>query len=249
MGISTTPPSLVPLEWKTPSGSKSRNGAIPGNGMPSWACPAVSLHSAGLACPVSLYGAKTIPPTRAERGQEPTICRRCHATGSGPDHRRTQHRQRHQDPPPPVAQARALFKRPQRLQRLSDWAFPSPNHALLATDADDDNEDGSISAFDMAHESCDDNNSAFPIDQTREEQCTEWIDDTDDSAISWHSRPPITVPPREARERKSPAVIKRQATCQRVQMKMSRNTLSAKYSCKMHMVYDVGHPTTTGTYV
>ena len=174
--------------------------------MPSWACPAVSPRSAGLACPVSLYGAKTIPPMRAERGQEPTICRRRHATGLGPNYRHSRRRKRRRDPPP-VAQARALFKRPRCLQRLSDWAFPTPNHASSATDTDDDN-DGSISAFYMAHESCDDEDYAFPIDQTRKEQCPEWIDDTDDSDISRHSCPPVTVPPWNAWERESPTVIK-----------------------------------------
>ena len=75
LGIDTTPPSLVPLGRKTPLGSTSRNGTFPDDGMPSWACPAVSPRSAGLACPVSLYGVKAIPPTRAERGQEPMIRR------------------------------------------------------------------------------------------------------------------------------------------------------------------------------
>jgi len=42
------------------------------------------------------------------------------------------------------------------------------NHASSATDTDDDN-DGSISAFDMAHESRDDEDNLSPIDQTREE--------------------------------------------------------------------------------
>jgi len=94
---------------------------------------------------------------------------------------------------------------------LSDWAFPNPNHASSTTDADDDN-DGSISAFNMAHESCDDEDDTFPIDQTREEQCPEWIDDTDDSAFSRHSCPPVTVPPWDAWKRESPTVIKRRAT-------------------------------------
>jgi hypothetical protein len=55
--------------------------------------------------------------------------------------------------------------------------------------------------------------TASPIDQMREEQCPEWIDDTDDSsAISRHSCSHPTVPPRNARERESHAVIKSQAT-------------------------------------
>ena len=65
----------------------------------------------------------------------------------------------------------------------------------------------------MAHESRDDEDTASPIDQAREEQCSEWIDDTNDSsAISRHSCSLPTFPPRNARERESHAVIKRQAT-------------------------------------
>ena len=114
MGISTTPPSLVPLRQKTPLGSTSRNRTIPNNSMPSWTCPAVSLRSAGLACPVSLYGAKGIPPTRAERGQEPTIRQQRHVTGSGPNYQRLQQCIQCRNPPP--AQAQALFKQPRLLQ-------------------------------------------------------------------------------------------------------------------------------------
>ena len=159
---------------------------------------------------MSLYGAKAILPTRAERGQEPMIRRQRHATGSGPNSRRSQQRIRHRIPPP-IAQAQALFKRPRCLRRLSDWAFPTLNHALSATDVNDDNND-SISAFDTAHEPCDEDN-ASPTDQTREEQCPEWIDDTDDSStISRHSCSPATVPLRNAREKRSHAVIKCQAT-------------------------------------
>ncbi len=158
MGMSTTPPSLVPLGRKTPLGSTSRNGMNPDDGMPSWACPAISPRSAGLVCPVSLYGAKAIPPTRAEHGQELTIRRRRHAAGLGQNNRHSRRRIQRRNPPP-AARARALFKRPRHLQRLSDWAFPTPNHALSATDADDDN-DGRISAFDMAHKSRDDEDNA-----------------------------------------------------------------------------------------
>ena len=129
----------------------------------------------------------------------------------------------------PVAQTRALFKRPRRLRRLGDWAFPTPNHASSATDTDDDN-DGSISAFDMAHKSRDDEDNASPIDQTREEQCPEWIDDTDDSsAISRHSCSlPTAVPPRNARERESHAVIKRQATTSESSDEDEQSYLSSK---------------------
>jgi len=65
----------------------------------------------------------------------------------------------------------------------------------------------------MAHESRNDEDNASLIDQTREEQCPEWIDDTDDSsAISRHSCSLATVPTQNARKRESHAVIKCQAT-------------------------------------
>ena len=177
VGTSYTPTPLTIFKWNTTID----------DGVLSWACPAVSPRSAGFACPVSLYGTKArIPPTRAERGQEPMIRRRSHAAGSGPNYQRSRRRIRRRNPHP-VAQTRALFKRPRCLQRLGNWAFPTSNHALSTTDTDDNN-DGSISVSDMAHESCDDEDNASPIDQTSEEQCLEWIDDADDSsAISRHS--------------------------------------------------------------
>ena len=155
--------------------------------MHSWACPAVNPCSAGFACPVSLYGAKAFPPTRGECGQEPTVRQRSHAAGSGPNYRRSQRciwRRNTQ----PVARTRALFKRPRRLRRLGDWTFLTPNHVSTATDADDD-DDGSISASDMAHKSCNDEDNASQLNQTRE-KCPEWIDDTDE-----HSCSPQTIPP------------------------------------------------------
>jgi hypothetical protein len=122
----------------TPHTIITRNTTID-DGVHSWACPAVSPRSAGFACPVSLYGAKAFPPTRAERGQEPTVRRRSHAAGSGPNSRRSQRRIRRWNPQP-VARTRALFKRPRRLRRLSDWALPTLNHVSMATDADDDDD-------------------------------------------------------------------------------------------------------------
>jgi len=171
IGTSYVPTPLAIITW---------NNTID-DGVHSWACPAVSPHSAGFACPVSLYGAKAFPPTRAERGQEPTVRRRSHAAGSGPNYRRSRRCIRRRNTQP-VARTRALFKRPRRLRRLSDWTFPTPNHVSTATDADDD-DDGSISASDMAHESHDDEDNASQINQTREE-CPEWIDDTDEHSCS-----------------------------------------------------------------
>jgi len=172
VGISYAPTPLAIITW---------NITIDDD-VHSWACPAVSPRSAGFACPVSLYGAKVFPPTRAERGQEPTVRRRSHAAGSGFNYQHSRQRIQRRTPQP-VARTRALFKRPRRLQRLGDWAFPTPNHVLTATDADDDDDDGSISASNMAHESSDYEDNASQIDQTREE-CPEWIDDTDEHSCS-----------------------------------------------------------------
>ena len=188
----------------TPHTIITRNTTID-DGVHSWACPAVSPRSAGFACPMSLYGAKAFLPTRAERGQEPTVRRQSHAAGSGPNYRRSRRCTIRRWNPQPVARTRALFKRPRRLRRLSEWAFPTPNHVSTATDADDD-DDGIISMPDMAHEPRDDEDNASQINQTREE-CPEWIDDTDEHLYS-----PKTVPPRNARKRKSHAVIKRRDT-------------------------------------
>jgi hypothetical protein len=60
--------------------------------------------------------------------------------------------------------------------------------------------------FYFSHEPRDDEDNASQINQTREE-CPEWIDDTDE-----HSYSPQTVPSRNARKKKSHAVIKRRAT-------------------------------------
>ena len=107
VGISyATPTPLAILKWNTTID----------DGMPSWACPAVSPRSAGFACPVSLYGAKAVPPTREEHGQEPTARRRSHAagSGSGSNYQRSRRRIRRRNPQS-VAQTQALFKRPRRL--------------------------------------------------------------------------------------------------------------------------------------
>ena len=129
VGISYVPTLLAILTWTTTID----------DGMHSWACPAVSPRGAGLACPVSIYKAKATPPTRAERGQEPTLRRRSHAAGSGSNYRRSRRRMRRRNPQPAI-RTRALFKRPRRLRRLGDWAFPTLNHASTATDADDDDD-------------------------------------------------------------------------------------------------------------
>jgi hypothetical protein len=148
IGISYAPTHLAILTW---------NITID-DGVHSWACPAVSPRSAGFACPVSLYRAKAILPTRAERGQEPTVrfdevmrqvraqtTNACNdAYGAETPNQLPEHEH---------------CSNGHHLRRLGAWAFPTPNHASTATDADDD-DDGSISAFDMAHESRDDEDIA-----------------------------------------------------------------------------------------
>ncbi len=92
VGISYVPTPLAILTWTTTID----------DGMHSWACPAVSPRGAGLACPVSIYKAKATPPTRAERGQEPTLRRRSHAAGSGSNYRRSRRRIRRRNPQPVI---------------------------------------------------------------------------------------------------------------------------------------------------
>jgi hypothetical protein len=73
VGISSLPPSLTPLGWNNTTDRVSKAISDDGTRL-SWSCPVVSPHSAGLECPVFLYGAKTVPPTRAEHQQEPASC-------------------------------------------------------------------------------------------------------------------------------------------------------------------------------
>jgi len=112
----------------------------------------------------------------------------------------------------------------------------------MATDADDD-DDGSISASDMAHESCDDEDNACQLNQTREE-CPEWIDDTDE-----HSCSPQTVPPVNARKRKSHAVIKRRAITSESSDEDEQSYVISKIVTKMRMDYDDEYAMMMGTYV
>ena len=109
VGISSLPPSLFPLgrNGTTDRVSKAIADAGP---TPSWYCPVVSPHSAGLVCPVFLYGAKTVPRIRAERQQKSVSRRRRHIVGSGPNYRRSRRRLSRRNPPG-VHPARAIFKR------------------------------------------------------------------------------------------------------------------------------------------
>ncbi len=131
VGTGTDPPSLVPLGRRKSSSSTSTDTAFPDNGTFSWTCPAVSPRSAGLACPVALYGDKTVLPRRSEGRIIPR--RRHHAPNSGPNHRRSLRRQQRRTPQPELA-TRVLFKRPKQLRRLIKW--PLPGHLFLPTVSD-----------------------------------------------------------------------------------------------------------------
>ena len=128
VGTGTTPPSLVPLGRRKPSGSTSTDDAFPDDGASSWICPAISPRSTGLACPVALYGEKTVPPKRSERRITP---RRRHrrAPNSGPNHRRSLRRQRRRTPQPELP-VRVFFKQSKRLRCLIEWPLPSHRSVL-----------------------------------------------------------------------------------------------------------------------
>ena len=104
VGISSLPLSLFPLGRNGTTNRVSKAIADAGP-TPSWYFPAVSPRSAGLVCPVFLYGAKMVPPTRAERQQKPASHRQHHAVGSGPNYRCSQRRLSQRTPPrsPPSA--------------------------------------------------------------------------------------------------------------------------------------------------
>ena len=74
VGISSAPTPHTILKWNIIidiiSDKFSRD-----DGMHLWQCPSVSLHEANVVCPIVLYGAKTVPPTRAERRQKMRIRR------------------------------------------------------------------------------------------------------------------------------------------------------------------------------
>ena len=122
VGIGTNPPSLVPLVRRKPSGSTSTDDASPDDGTSSWICPAISPRSKGLACPVALYGEKTVPPKRSERRISPR--RRHRAPNSGPNHRRSLRRQRCRTPKTEPS-VRVFFKHPKRLRCPFEHLPPS----------------------------------------------------------------------------------------------------------------------------
>jgi hypothetical protein len=141
-------------------------------------------------CPVLLYGAKTIPPTRAECRQTMVSRQRHCKTGSRPNHR---HSQRHQlrRNPPPTTPKRTLFYVPCHFKRLTDWAFPCINDSNNAPDTiHADDEDDTIS-FD----------SNLP-----EPHSSEWTDRIADGDISWNSRP-SSVPPKDNPCNESPTIV------------------------------------------
>jgi hypothetical protein len=119
VGISSLPPSLIPLGQNNTTDRVSKAIADDGT-RTSWSSPVVSPRSAGLECSVFLYGAKTVSPTRAERQQEPASRRQQCAVGSGPTYRCSRRRLLRRNLPG-LHPARVLFKfkRARHAQRLN----------------------------------------------------------------------------------------------------------------------------------
>jgi hypothetical protein len=67
VGISSAPTPLVTLKWNTIIDIISNEYSRDDGMLHLWQCPSVSPHEANVVCPIVLYGAKTVPPTRAER--------------------------------------------------------------------------------------------------------------------------------------------------------------------------------------
>ncbi len=65
VGIRSVLIHLVILKWNTTMDTISDKDSRD-DGMHLWQCPPVSPHEAGVVCPLVLYRAKTVPPTRAE---------------------------------------------------------------------------------------------------------------------------------------------------------------------------------------
>ena len=251
VGTGTTPPSLVPLGRRKPSGSTSTDDAFPDDGASSWICPAISPRSTGLACPVALYGEKTVPPKRSERRITP---RRRHrrAPNSGPNHRRSLRRQRRRTPQPELP-VRVFFKQSKRLRCLIEWPLPShrsvltvPEHngsvrlAVISTPpsidltTDDDSNVGGDIEFD--DESDVGRDIEFGI-----EQRVEYDDNTEDNS---DSRDSASVPASSEKFGPTSTTIR-----PRIKPKTtSRNLLLATCSRKMHTVYDGEHATAMDTY-
>ena len=97
IGIRSVPIPLAILKWNTTIDIISDEDSHD-DGMHLWKCPPVSPHEAGVVCPLVLYGAKTVPPTRAERRHKTTIRRRHHTSGTGPNQCRTQQRHLKRNP-------------------------------------------------------------------------------------------------------------------------------------------------------
>jgi hypothetical protein len=192
VGISSAPTPLAILKWHTFADS------VPGmdardDGMHLWQCPPVSPHDAGVVCPIVLYGAKTVPPTRAERRQKTSIQRRHCTIGTGPNHRRSQRRHLRRNPRP-ITQTRPLFYTPRRQKQLRDWAFPhtKDSHEASGSTYEDDDDDDTT-----------DFNMSLHMSTS--------IDEITDDIISRKSRPPSPAPRQDKPRCRHTAVTQRQA--------------------------------------
>ena len=192
VGISSAPTPLAILKWNTFTDSVPDMDARD-DGMHSWQCPPVSPHDAGVVCPIVLYGAKTVPPTRAERRQKTSIRRRHCTIGTGPNHRRSQ-RCHLQHNPRPITQTRPLFYTPCHRKQLRDWAFPHTNDSHEASGSTYEDDDGNNTTdFNMSlHTSTS-------------------IDKITDGIISRKSLPPSPAPRQDEPRRRHTTVTQRQA--------------------------------------
>jgi hypothetical protein len=145
--------------------------------MPLWSCPPISPQSAGVACPVLLYGVKTIPPTRVECRQTMMSGQQHCKTDSGPNHCHSQRRHLQRNPSLTTPK-RTLFYVPCLCKQLTDWAFwcIDDNNAPDTTHTDNDNDTISF-------------NSTLP-----EPHSSEWTNKIADGDISWNSMPSSALP-------------------------------------------------------
>ena len=143
-------------------------------------------------CPIILYRAKTVPPTRAERRQKTSIRRRHCTIGTGPNHRRSQRRHLRRNPRP-ITQTRSLFCTPRRRKQLRDWVVPHTNDSHEAPGLTYEDDDNDTTDF----------NLSLHMSTT--------IDEITDDIIPRKSRSPSLAPRQDAPRRRHTAVTQRHA--------------------------------------
>ena len=98
-GLSTNNTSLHLLPWRPPLWTTAPSDGLTTLPNHLLTCPPTSLCSAGLICPVMLYGEKITPPMRRERLQATRPRRRSFPLGKGPNHRQSARRNLQQSAP------------------------------------------------------------------------------------------------------------------------------------------------------